>query len=106
MDWLDGLVADSDLPTRAKNALARGGFYTLRDVQNAESYELLRLAKLGRGTLREIEEWFAGRGKLAGERRRDVERQIRAMEARKKRLAAEVSAIDGNIAHAKARLAA
>ena len=105
-DWREILVAHAGLSTRATNALRNGGFYTMGEVTRASTYELLCIPEFGRKSLNELEEWSAVHGAVAGERKRELERQVRSMELRIENLRKAIVETERHIEHAKSRLAA
>lgn len=51
---IDRSINDLPLSNRAKNALWRGGYRTMRDLLDAQDNELLRCVGIGRYTLAEV----------------------------------------------------
>jgi hypothetical protein len=74
------------------------------DVEKETAWDLLRLPEFGRKSLNEIEEWFAEHGRLAGQRRQDALRQMKAMRERAARLRKQADETDKHIAELQARL--
>lgn len=97
-DWKDTLIEDTELSTMTRNSLRNGGYYTLGDVALAPDYELLRCQQLGRKSLDEIREHLQSIGQITGSRRRELERQLDAMKARRVKLDADIAALEKRLA--------
>jgi DNA-directed RNA polymerase alpha subunit len=76
------LVENAGLSTRTTNALMRGGYYTMDDVCIADSWKLRGITEFGDKAMREVKEWAAANGKVAGDDRRRLITMLREMEKR------------------------
>lgn len=98
-DWRAIPVEDTALPTRAKNSLRNGGFYSLGDVAAARDIELYRCPELGRGTLKEIRDYIQREtGAITGMYRLQLERQLDAMRERKAILDRDIASLEKRLA--------
>lgn len=76
------LIDETDLLTRTKNALRNGGFITMDEVIVTPHWELSKCRELGERSLRDIERWANENGKVAGQQRYLLTRQLAEAEKR------------------------
>lgn len=74
------LIEGSDLSMRTQNALMQAGFYSLDSIVAARFWDLRAVPNLGNKGLNEVTDWAANHGKIVGEKRHLLLRQLEAMQ--------------------------